>query len=196
MMKQESQRLRGNCPTLRRFGTTVSLFLMVLGLLSGCQSAHDPQPIAEKFYAGDDDTQLEFWHTLANRKIATYNEAFHGLLLYLDGNDAANDYGQRVSLMKKRGLLAPDFHANPDDAVTRGALAVPIARAVKLKGGLMMNLVGANERYATRELQFAGLYPPSSPNQIFSGAEFVGIIGKLDDYQHGVPAPVTGRLSE
>ena len=43
------------------------------------------------------------------------------------------------------------------------------------------------------------LYPASSPNQTFSGTEFLGIIGKLEDYQRkqqgrepptaGVPEP-------
>ena len=30
---------------------------------------------------------------------------------------------------------------------------------------------------------FLGIYPPSSPNQTFSGTEYLGIIGKAEDYQ-------------
>jgi hypothetical protein len=58
-----------------------------------------------------------------------------------------------------------------------------------------MRLVGPapmNGRYAVRELQFMELYPPSSPNQTFSGTEFLGIIGKLEDYrreQRGLGRP-------
>ena len=33
---------------------------------------------------------------------------------------------------------------------------------------------------------FLDLFPPSSPNQTFSGTEFLGIMGKLEDYQRGV----------
>ena len=50
-----------------------------------------------------------------------------------------------------------------------------------------MRTVGAGPRYATRELQYEGLYPPSSPNQTFSGAEFVGVIGRIEDYQRSQP---------
>lgn len=161
----------------------------------GCQSAHETRPLAAKLYANDTDAQLEFWHTLAERKIATNDEALHGMLLYLDGKDPANSYTDRVKAMKSRKLLAADFAGAADDAATRGTLSVPIVKALQIKGGLVMQLVGPTPRYATRELQFMGLYPASSTNQIFSGTEFVGIIGKLDDYQHGNPAPVTNRLA-
>jgi hypothetical protein len=147
-------------------------------------------------YSNDMDAQLEFWHTLASHKLTSNDEAFHGMLLYLDGQDAAKTYDERVRLLKSRRMLPSDFNAPANEAVTRGTLSVPIARALQIKGGLVMHLTGPNPRYATRELQYLGLYPPSSPNQIFSGTEFVGIVGKLDDYQHGVAAPVTARLGE
>jgi hypothetical protein len=34
-------------------------------------------------------------------------------------------------------------------------------------------------------LVYLELYPPSTPNQTFSGAEYVGIIGRIEDYQRG-----------
>jgi hypothetical protein len=52
---------------------------------------------------------------------------------------------------------------------------------LKIKGGVMMHVVGATPRYAVRELVYQGVYPPSSSNQYFSGAELVGVIGKLED---------------
>jgi hypothetical protein len=168
--------------------------LVPLCALAGCQVARDRHPMDAKLYGNDVDTQMEFWHTLALRRLATNNEAFHGILLYFDSTDPADNYDARVQLLKSRKLLPPDFAGPADEAVTRGTLAVPIVRALNLKGGVMMAAVGATPRYATRELQYQGLYPTSSPNQIFSGAEFVGIIGKLDDFQQGNPAPVTSRL--
>ena len=49
-------------------------------------------------------------------------------------------------------------------------------------------LFGPTPRYAVRELMFLNVYPPSTPNQSFSGNEFVGIIGRVEDYQRGNPA--------
>lgn len=168
---------------------------VVLSGVYGCQSAVDMHPLDAKLYADDADAQLDFWHTLASRKLATNDEAFHGMLLYLDGKDAAGSYDERVKLLKSRKMLPSDFKGTANEAATRGTLSVPIVRALQIKGGLVMSIFGPTPRYATRELQYLGLYPPSSPNQIFSGTEFVGIVGKLDDFQHGNPPPVTNRLA-
>jgi hypothetical protein len=58
---------------------------------------------------------------------------------------------------------------------------------------MMMTLSPNCSRYATRELVYLELYPPSTPNQTFSGAEYVGIIGRIEDYQRGdnVELPAT-----
>jgi len=56
-----------------------------------------------------------------------------------------------------------------------------------------MHIFGPIPRYAVRELVYAGIFPPSSPQQTFSGAEFVGVIGKLDDYQQPVVADASVR---
>jgi hypothetical protein len=172
--------------------------LMIAAVLCqmGCHTATVTKPLALALYADDADAQMDFWHTLATRKLASNNEAFHGLLLYLDGKDPAENYQQRVQILKSRHLLAAKFNEPADVAVTRGTLSVPIIKTLKIKGGLMRLVLPDDERYATRELQYQGVYPVSSPNQLFSGTEFVGVIGKLDDYQHGVAKPVTNRLSE
>lgn len=80
-------------------------------------------------------------------------------------------------------MLPADFAGAPEAALRRGTLAVALARALDIRGGLTMRLFGTSPRYATRELQYAGVYPPSSPQQTFSGAEFLGIIGRAEDYQ-------------
>jgi hypothetical protein len=157
---------------------------VVLALaVAGCQTARVEQPLTHELGGNDPGQQLEFWHRLADRPVTSNDEAFHGLLLYLDGQDPATDYAGRVRAMKARRLLPGGFDQPAERAVDRGTLAVAIVRALDIKGGVTMRVLGATPRYATRELVFMELYPPSSPGQTFSGAEFLGIIGKLEDHQ-------------
>lgn len=159
----------------------------------GCQSAKVASPLTAEMGGNEPEAQLNFWHTLATRPVTSNDEAFHGLLLYLDGRDPAANYEQRVAELRSRGLLPGGFSAAADDAVTRGTLAFAICRIAGIRGGLMMWLTGGAERYAVRELQFVGLYPPSSPHQTFSGSEFVGIIGRLEDHQRQRMAESSSR---
>ena len=126
---------------------------------------------------------MEFWHQLAERPVTGNDDAFHGLLLYLDGEDPSQDYAGRVETLKSRGLLPRGFNQPAERAVDRGTLAVAITKALDIKGGWAMRVFGPTPRYATRELQYLDLYPPSSPNQTFSGTEFLGIMGKFEDFQ-------------
>jgi hypothetical protein len=149
--------------------------------------------LTEKFPGNDADSQLNFWHELANRHLTSNDEALHGLLLYADGRDDATTYDKRVATLKSRGYLAASFSAPANDAIRRGDLAVAIVNIVGIKGGWVMHIFGPIPRYAVRELVYVGIFPPSSPQQTFSGAEFVGIIGKLDDYQQPSVADASMR---
>lgn len=161
-----------------------ALFGLLLG--AGCQSARVQEPLTQKLGGSDPDTQMEFWHQLADRPVTSNDEAFHGFLLYVDGKDANTDYAGRVAAMKDRGFLPAGFNADADQAIRRGDLAVAITQALKIRGGLMMHLGAARvPRYATRELVYLDVYPPSSTNQTFSGSEFLGIIGRVEDWERG-----------
>jgi hypothetical protein len=171
---------------------SIGVFLILTAV--GCQSATVTEPVVSKFGGAEPDAQLEFWHQLAEKPVTCNDDAFHGLLLYVDGKDDSADYAGRVNSLKSRSMLPADFNQPGNQAVTRGNLAVAITRALQIKGGVMLSLLGTSPRYATRELIYQELYPPSSPNQTFSGSEFLGIMGRVEDWQRGnqvdVPAEV------
>jgi hypothetical protein len=174
------------------YGLLVSAIAL---LAAGCQSAHVGQPLTQTLGGNDSDTQMEFWHQLETRPMTSNDEAFHGLLLYADGQDGSTSYAQRMSTLRERDMLPIGFDRPADEAVNRGTLAVAIAKLLQIRGGVLMHVSGGRvERYAVRELVYLNVYPPSSQNQTFSGAEYVGVIGKLDDYQRGNPANVPAAV--
>ena|SRR5687768_12091283 len=168
--------------------TLLCLLPSAFCLLASCQSAKVAEPLTEKLSGNQPEAQLEFWHTLAQRNLTSNDEAFHGLLLFLDSSDPAADYAGRVQALKSRGLLDKNFNQPANQAVQRGTLATALVRALKIRGGLFQRLTNDNPRYAVRELMYMDLYPPSSPQQTFSGTEYLGIIGRIEDYQRGNPA--------
>jgi hypothetical protein len=159
------------------------MVLCALLLLTGCQAAHVPESVVAKFPGDDTAAQLDFWHGLAEEKLTSNDDAFHGLILYLDNTDPSANYDQRVATLRSRGLLPAHFSEPGDLAVERGTLAFAIVRTLHLRGGWVMHVFGPSPRYAVKELVDQEIFPPSSPQQTFSGSEFVGVIGKLEDYQ-------------
>src|SRR4051794_23130143 len=134
---------------------------------TGCHTTVAPQSTLPRLAGNDPEKQLDYWHEIANKNLISNDEAFHGILLYLDGKDDATTYEQRVATLKSRGYLPPSFDQGEIRAVERGTVAVPIAKSLNLKGGLTMRLVGGmSPRYATRELIYRDIYPTSGVEQI------------------------------
>ena len=175
--------------------TVVIIAVALLAFACGCQpKTHVPESLTQKLGGVEPDDQMEFWHELADKRMTSNDDAFRGLLLYMDGKDEATSYEDRVADLRSRKMLPKGFSEPADLAVSRGTLAVAITRLISLKGGVGMRLLGPTPRYAVRELMFVGVYPTSSPNQTFSGAEYVGIIGRVEDYQRGNPADVPAAV--
>jgi hypothetical protein len=160
----------------------VSLAVAAL-LIGGCQTARVVLPLTDSLSGNDPDTQLEFWHSLADRPVISNDEAFHAIQLFLEGNDAGVNYAQRVASLQSRGLLAKDFDRPANEAVVCGVLAVVWVQALDIKGGVVMRTIGPTERYAVYELRHLGIYPPCDPHQTFTGGEFIDLMGRVEDYQ-------------
>jgi hypothetical protein len=154
----------------------------------GCQSAHVTQEVTTKYSGDDPDSQLNFWHELALRHLTSNDDAFHAILLDVDGHDTCASYEARVSALKARGFLPKSFSEPANLAIERGTLGVITVKILDIKGGWVMRVFGPSPRYALREVVYEGIFPPSSPQQTFSGAEFVGVIGQIDDHEKPVTA--------
>lgn len=146
--------------------------------------AGDPAPAAD---AG------QFWYLLSRAGKVTNDTATRAILLHVDDPAAGADYDGRVAAMKARKMLPKDFKAPAGSSADRGDLAVAICQILDLKGGMMSRLLPGNPRYATRTLVFEGVYPDSTPQQGFTGAEFVGVIGAIDDRRRGNPTDVSAE---
>jgi hypothetical protein len=188
---ERSEESGSSSQTARFFAALRVTIAIGLLCLLGCRASNNTQALKPELAKNDADAQMDFWHSLTDVPVTSNDEAFHGLLLYLHEKDDAADYAGRVRLLKTEKLLPSSFDQPATAPATRGTIAIALVHAMHIKGGVNLHLLPMSERYATRELQFLNVYPPSTPNQTFSGNEFVGIIGRVEDYQRGDPTEVS-----
>ncbi len=163
--------------------------------LAGCGRTSITAPLASSLAApeGADVDEIDFWHELPNRTVVANGDALVGLIFLATGGTASAegmplheligaDYAQRVEYAKRRGWVDDNFFEAQDLAVRRGVVARALADICRIRGGVMMRIAGRNERYATRELEYLGILPPGSPNQVIAGGEFIGLISQAQDY--------------
>lgn len=179
--RRQPIRKRAGAPATR--AGAAMLIAAIAMIAAGCQTKTVEQSLTATVGGSDPEMQMEFWHQLYDKDLTSNDDALHGMLLFLDGKDDAADYAARVQTLKDRGLLPASFDRPADEAITRGTVAIMLYHALDLKGGVMATLLPNSPRYTMRELQFVGIYPQSSPQQTFSGGQFVSLIGRLEDYQ-------------
>src|SRR5438552_128526 len=95
------------------------LILIVPIALVGCHSGVITQPLPAAVMRDDPQAQMEFWHALTGRPVASNDEGFHALLLFIEGRDASADYADRVATMKRRTLIPGDFDRPATGAIGR-----------------------------------------------------------------------------
>src|SRR3954469_3490700 len=83
---------RERCPMTSRHIRFCILPSVLCLLFAGCHNAKVAEPLTANLSGSDPDAQMEFWHTLATRNLTSNDEAFHGLLLFIDSEDPAKDY--------------------------------------------------------------------------------------------------------
>jgi len=167
---------------VRRSTTFAGACLVLCAALAGCARTIVDDPQTTDYAPNDVNAQMDFWHELAGRSAVTNDEAFHGLLLTADGKDETQSYAGRVEVLRERGWLPEGFDEPADMTARRGIVAKIVAHHLGIEGGLMMQITDKLPRYATRELVYLQIMPPGSGQRVLSGAEFLGVIGKMQDY--------------
>jgi hypothetical protein len=159
-------------------------------IAGGCAPAMVKEPLTPIFYKIADplSAELEFWNGLTTVPVICNDDAFHGLLLFLDEKDPNPDYAARLSVLKSRKLIPSHFDRPANEAVQRGTVAYALLQSLHIHGGWVLTVFGPSPRYAMRELMDMNLFPRSSTGQTFSGSEFVGVIGRAEDYHDGESA--------
>lgn len=157
---------------------------LLAAALTGCSAARVETNVQSGLGEVDADARdVEFWSRLYGNHLICNDDALHGLILFFYEKDDCQNYEARVALLKEKGLLDSDFNGAADQAFTRGRFAVALARGMKVEGGVFHTLFPMSQRYAIRHLEYENLFPLSSLNQTVSGTDFVGIVGRAEDFE-------------
>ncbi len=173
-------------PAFLARGMTLWVVVMLVVGLGGCAPtgvkgvhAFEDLPAAEGEVASD----AEFLFKLSEKKHCTTDDAYRGMLYFIDGKDTSGNFQERTARLAMRGVVDKNWTHKSNAAITNGRVAYMLARVLGVRGGVMYNLTNASGRYALRELVSNGIIKGQSEYSKVSGAEYVGILGRADDYR-------------
>lgn len=155
-----------------------------LAVLAGCESGPpgagpwmDLPPDA----AGESSAELFF--SLSEQQTAVnQNRAYHAFLVWADGQDESQNFGQRIVRLENKGAVEPSWRHDPLKPLTRGRLASMICRYLHVRGGVSFSAFGPIERTSRRELEFRRVMLAGGGDcDPVSAAELVNILKRADE---------------
>lgn len=177
---------------VRAFGAAVRAALLLLPCaLTACRSTqprefeHPDSPatqVAATQPALPTDSSAALTSWLADQPFVTAEAAARAAYALWRGEMFSGDFDALRAELASGGLVAKGWNAPPDQHISRGVAARMIARAIDLPPGVDSWLTGLG-RYALRDLQFHNIAGPGSELPRISGGEFVGLLGRADEYR-------------
>ncbi|MHC4917829.1 MAG: hypothetical protein ACYTGB_20325 [Planctomycetota bacterium] len=161
--------------------------LAALAFSAGCSGGGVEAPQTE-LVAGEGSPG--FLDRMSSQTEVSENDAMRGILMLLEGADPAKTFAERVSILRRRGIVAKHWDCKADRPVTRGRLAYMIYQACKVPGGVILTLTGPSCRYCLRELQYRGLMDSGAVFCTVTGLEYTTVLTRADDYM------ATGKVPE
>lgn len=172
-----------------------------LGAMLGCASdpvapgAPPPAPAAPAAAAEErpKESRTAYIRRVFETDRATFGDACRAMLSFV--KESHSDAGFREILGELVGLGVADggWDLGPDDPVTKGHVAYMMCRALGIRGGLTMTVLGITRRYAFRECVHEGLMLGRSSGEYVSGRQLLDYLttasiyreeGSLDAYRH------------
>lgn len=130
---------------------------------------------------------------LYGRPTVSRADALRAALLCLDDAHWKPDEDWAAREGRGRGLVDQDDARDLGARATRGFGCSVFARALKIRGGLMMRLTGSAGRYAFRELVALGMIPDGPSHVSLTGDELAGLLLAASRYQDRGPERPPGR---
>jgi len=151
-----------------------------------------PAPKAPTAASSAPASDAQFFAELGYKDVANAHDAARALaILTSEGKECGGDFGKCKAYLQSRGVLPDGWldKAKADEPVEKSNLARLVCRAMGIKGGLWMRLLGPLPRLALRECTYHELMAGGADYAYVSGGELVGVIDRCDRWR----AKETGR---
>lgn len=145
--------------------------------------AEKPAAPAAKADPAQPSSDAGFFGELGFKDVATAADTARAFaILVSEGKQTGADFKTCKAYLTKRGILPDGWLDRVESATptTKGRLAVLVCKALGIKGGLWMRLLGPLPRLALNECAYLEVMAPGCDYGHVRGGELVGVIDRTD----------------
>lgn len=126
-----------------------------------------------------------YFMNLVQQRIAYHYDAAKSIAILMEVDEEMIDLDAQAAYLREKGFLSRRFRKgfDPMAPLRKGPAAYLFLRALGIRGGIVLHLLGPSERYALKEMVFQGILSPGHVNDLISGAELVQIMSQAAAYR-------------
>lgn len=141
----------------------------------------EAEPIAAQV---DESDQNAYFSQLFTKEVAVLSDAYKALTILMGVGDQLSDPDSQYDFLVESGIAHKSIgtKANYDEPLRKGATAYMFAKAIDLKGGIILRSFGLSQRYAFKELVYQKIMFPGNVHDVMSGQELILTLTQAADY--------------
>jgi len=120
-----------------------------------------------------------FLREIAGKEEITLGDGCRAIYYFVGGDENERNM-DRIFAEK---YIKKSYRRKADRRLTRGQCAYMLCKALGIRGGLTMTVVGTSERYALRECIFLELMPDVNQGKYVTGLELLGVLSRAEKYR-------------
>lgn len=129
------------------------------------------------------DIKNEYFAKLLSKRAADMSDACKVLVMLMGKDKDYPGTDAQIAFLKEKGVFPKGIRDKvyPGMKLRKGVAAYMFCRAVGIKGGVFLTLLGTTERYAMRELIYEGIMRPGDASDLVTGRELtLMVIGSAE----------------
>ena len=124
-----------------------------------------------------------FLKEIAGKEDVALGDACRAIYYFVGGDENEKNMDTIFADLLERKLIKKSYQRKADGRLTRGQCAYMLCKALGIRGGLTMTVVGTSERYALRECIFLELMPDVNQGKYVTGLELLGVLSRAEKYR-------------
>jgi len=132
----------------------------------------------------DESDQNAYFTGLLSKEVAVLSDAYKTLTILMGAHDQFSDINSQFNFLVENGIVSKNIgtKTNYDEPLRKGATAYMFAKAIDMKGGIILRSFGLSQRYAFKELVYQGIMFPGNVHDVMSGQELILTLTQAADY--------------
>lgn len=124
-----------------------------------------------------------FFRKLNEENEAPFADACRAMSILFFDEDKGDDFKQNRAVLVSNNVVPKSWTYQAESPLTKGMISYMLCRALGIRGGVLLFVIGTTQRYGLRECVWDGLVIDGNIDQYITGGELLAILSRAEGFK-------------